>query len=432
MENQSLSEALASTETATAETTPATSGETTVTATDQSAADSSLQTNESVEAKTETTEDHPDEAGDTVDKVREWGKNWQSSFKAKSTEYDDLNGRYESAQSLLTNLGGESQLKIMAPLLEKAREIPRSPQEVESWSEGMWGSMKQSMLPTQVEGLRAEAAWSYINDPVGVRQITQALYGAEGQQLPANLPDVIKEFVAAYVADPTVIDVLRPEESPEQRLQRQQWEASLKERDERDRLRNEQFQKMETESHQRIAQQTMSQVLTVGLGGRAEVKKQFGLEFHENGDTPEMAAFNRRLSDRYDRIVTQALMSDSQLSQLCNSAEYLAGQKDDTQRKRAMDQYGPEIKQRVTKLCTDIAKDLAEDRKFLDPAYSDRAKAANLKDLPAQIGGGTGGTVSQPALAGMPDPIGNPMGFQKWLEQQYAAQPRGPAILTAG
>lgn len=428
--NETLGNALTSVETST-EATPSPAQTEQPPVTDQSteSTDSSLQTSESVELKpdTDTTEQTPEQIA-TAKREHDFGE--------LRSHRDTLVSENAALRQQFDTFGGESQLKIMAPLLEKAREIPRSPQEIESWSEGMWGSMRQSMLPTQVEGLRAEAAWSYINDPVGVRQITQALYGAEGQQLPADLPDVIREFVTAYLADPTVVDILRPDETPDQKLQRQQYEARERERDERDRTRDEQFQKIETENHKRISEQTMSQVLQVGLGGRAEVKKQFGLEFHENGDTPEMAAFNRRLSDRYDRIVTQALMSDAQLSQLCNSAEYLAGQKDESQRKRAMDQYGPEIKQRVTAVCTQIAKDLAEDRKFLDPASSDRAKAANLKDLPAQVLGGNGGqSQGVSGIGKLPDPIADPVGFQRAvakLAQERQTAQRTPGILQAG
>jgi hypothetical protein len=145
------------------------------------------------------------------------------------------------------------------------------------------------------------------------------------------------------------------------------------------------------------------------LAPRAEVKKQYGLEKSEK-DTPEISSFKERASRRYDQMSTLMLSADAQLNNLASAAEALAGQKDDKQRARAGSQYAPLIEARTRAVCAQVAKDLAEDLRLLSPELSDRAKAENLKDLPAQVLGSSASSAPSSGidLVGMPDPATNP------------------------
>lgn len=420
-ESQSLSEALSNEGTEmVAETTPAASSEEIVPAIDQSATDSSLSTSESVEVKPDETQPKPEgEAAQAVEpkaveQLREWGNGLERDLK--------------TAQASLAKYGGEANLNILAPVLQKANELPQNP---EVWANEMWDAVGQSFVPDQVKALKSEAAWSYLQDPVSQRMIVETVF-------PGVTPELIQEFAAAYQIDPSIMDILRPEETPQQRTTRLTQETREKEREAQYQTVQEQNERRDAEFEQLQAQQVMGSVFVTGLSPRAEVKKQFGLEYQKSDrDTPEIAAFKERQSSRYDRMVREALMSDRELNQLANSAERWAKEKNPAHRQRASDQFAPEMARRTRALCAQIAKDLAADLKLFSPELSDQIKANNLKDLPAHVLGSSPSGVQSSGydLSGMPDAEKEPRKFQAWAEglaRQEQARQRTPALMQSG
>ena len=350
-ENESLSDVLTDTETPA----PAASGEQAET---EQTADSSLtQQAESAE--------QPKTEPEGIDKVRAWGKGLE-------TDLNTLRGQIDG-------YGGESHLSIMKPVLELTQEVPMSQPELEAWGDKAWQTFSQVMSPEQTKQLADAAAWSYLTDPQSAAVISESLYGVT--------PEVLRTLTSLYKQDPEgVMAVLRPNETFEQRQMRERYEAAEAERNQREAQRDAQFKQIENERQAFQSQQVMGEVYK-GLNARAEVKKQFGLEFEKKAnDTPEIAAFKERASARYDRMIQSALSSDSELNRLANQAEYLAKQVHPQMRQRAVDQFAPLIEQRTRKVCAEIAKDLVADWSLLAPGFSDRTKADNLKDLPAQLG----------------------------------------------
>jgi len=309
----------------------------------------------------------------------------------------------------------------MQPLLEKAAEFPGTPQEVEKWAGETLQAINESFIPAQAQALRSEAAWSYLNDPASQRVIAEQLYGQ------GVTPELISSLVAAYRENSGILD-----ETPEQetfRQQREQMEAQLREI-------QEQQQTRETEVKQFQTQQIMGEVIKTSLMPQTEVKKQFGLEFQKNGqDTPEIASWKERQSARYDRMPTAALMRDNELHRLANQAEALAGLTDQ-HRQRVMTQLMPMMEQRIRKVCSEVAQDLAQDLVLFAPELADRAKAQNLNGLPPQIAGTRSGvSPTGRDLSGMPDPLTDPRGFQVWVAKMAKAEgvaARTPGILQAG
>jgi len=435
MPNESLSEALESaTETVAEVPAPAASSEQTESATTESATDNSLQANESVEAKPEeTTEAKTDDQvtaqaePDGIAKIRTWGEGLETDLKA--------------LQAKLGEFGGESNLQIMAPMLQKAAEIPLNG-DTEKWSGEMWQAVSQSLVPAQVDALRSQAAWDYLIDPASAATIAKDLYGEK------MTPELLKEFAVAYERDPTVLELLRPDETPEARAVRERYEADNATQEAKNKQVADQLQKIEDDNHERVYTQTMTQALQVGLAPRAEVKKQFGLEFQKSDqDTPEIAAFKERTSKRYDQIVTLKLGSDPEMNRLSDAAQSWANQKDETrngqrvdrsaQRQKAVTDFAPMIEQRTRAICSQVAKELKEDLKFLSPELSDQAKANNLRDLkPNVLGGGASvAGASGVDFTNMPDPISNPRGHAAWVSKMFQAQnaeARTPPILQAG
>lgn len=426
--NDSLSEALTGTETVVDAPAPVASDEQTD-STDQSAADSSLIANESAEEQAKPEETPKDDAAKPEAKaeaepsqgekhLREWGNGLETDLKA--------------LQGKIAEVGGEGHLQIMAPVLAKAQELPGDGPGLEMWSKEMFSALEGSLVPAQVKALRDEAAWSYLLDPGSAKVIAESLYGD------GTTPDLLRDLVQAFKVDPTILDVLRPEETVEQREARQASEARERARDEEIKTIKAEGEKRDADALKVETQRTMTGVFQVALAPRAEIKKQYGLEFQASDkDTPEIASFKERQSNRYDRLVVLALQADSEMNRLSNAAEYLAGQKDERQRQRANAQFGPQLEQRTRTICAQVAKDLAADLKLLSPEFSDRTKAQNLKDLPAQVLGSTAstGATSGFDLTDMPDPTRDPRGHAAWVSKMIAAdaaQRRTPPILQAG
>src|SRR5947207_4598587 len=116
-------------------------------------------------------------------------------------------------------------------------------------------------------------------------------------------PELLREFAEAYKRDPSVVGLFRPEETPEARAVREKYEADNQAQEAKNKEVATQLQRIEDERNDGFYKQTMTQTLQVGLAPRAEVKKQFGLEFQKSDqDTPEIAAFKERASKRYDDI----------------------------------------------------------------------------------------------------------------------------------
>lgn len=397
--------------------------------TDQSATVDPPQTEETTEAepKPETkTEETPELTPDQIAQAKK-DQDFQELRTHKTTLETELTGMRQK----LGEYGGESHLQIMQPLLKVAAEIPRTEQEMETWSGNAWKAAQASLLPAQIDGLQTEAAWAYMNHAKGQRAMYKALYG-EGVT-----PDIIREFVDSYNADPSVMDLLRPDEDADQK-------AFRLVQAEKDRISQERIQQLEDGNkrqdelfQKQQAQTVMTKAAEVGFAPRAEVKKQFGLEFHKNGDTPEIASFKQKVDARYDKIATLMLMNDPQLNHLWTAAEYLAGQKDDAQRQRANSQYAPQIQERVRAVCTQVAQDLAEDLKLFSPGLSDQARVKDLKDLPANVAGG-GTTVAVTSgidLSDMPDPVRDPRGHSAWVSKKIAEDAKRrstPGILQVG
>jgi uncharacterized protein YvpB len=65
------------------------------------------------------------------------------------------------------------------------------------WSQGCVDDpLRQTLLPVQVDAMKSQAAWGYLNDPASQRVITESLYG-EGVT-----PEAIAEFAKAYRENP--------------------------------------------------------------------------------------------------------------------------------------------------------------------------------------------------------------------------------------
>lgn len=343
---------------------------------------------------------------------------------------DTLEKELSEFRGKVDRLGGESHLQIMAPVLEKAMEIPSTAQERERWSGETWQAMNQSFLPEQVSALKSEAAWSFLQDPASQRVIVSDLYGQD------VTPELLQTLIQAYRTDPSI--VYDPNETLEQRAYREQQEAREAQTQAQLRALTEQNEKREAESQAIQTQQVMGDVLKVSLAPITEIKKQFGLEFQKtDGDTPEIASWKERQSARYDRIVRAAIAADSEANRISNQAEYLAKQKDQSQRQRATNDMAPIMEQRIRKICSEVAKDLAADLSLFAPGISDRAKGETLKGLQPQVlgGGGANANASGYDLSDMPDPINNPRGFEVWVQKRIgadAAARNTPGILNAG
>ena len=361
----------------------------------------------------------------------------QLDFKALRTQKQALEADVTALRGTLEKVGGESQLRIMEPFLQVAMEVPRSEPELDQWSPKAWGALKSTLVPEQVHAMQTEATSEYTQSPQGQLEICRVLFG-NGGDIPPEMPRVLAEMAQAYLADPTIIDILRPDETPESRNIRLAAEA--KERAANERIAQLEKVGAETEklNQQTALQQTMAQVYQVALAPRVEVKKQFGLEFQKTAnDTPEIAGFKERASKRYDQITTLLLGTDPEMVRLSNQAEYLANQKDANMRDRAKAQFTPLLEQQTRKICAQVAKELAEDLKLFSPELSDQAKAAALKGLPAQVLGGGAPTSAKSGfdLTGMPDPINDPRGYANWVGKRMAeanGAERTPAILAAG
>lgn len=336
----------------------------------------------------------------------------------------------------LDGYGGEATLNIMQPFLKVAAEMPRTEPELDDWQNKAWTTLKGTLLPAQVSALQTQATAEYTASPAGQREILRQLFG-NGGEVPAELPKAIAEFAAAYIANPYVIDLIRPDETEDARVIRETTEAREKLRDEEIARLTADNTKRDTEAQKQQSVQVMTRAAEVGFAPRAEIKKQFGLEFHQNGDTPEISAFKKEASDDYDEMVTLRLLNDPQLNQLWTAAEYLANQKDESQRQRAIAQYAPQIQERTRAVCSQVGQRLANRLKLLSPGLSDQARVKDLKNLPANItGGGTTASVSNGFdLSDMPDPTTNPRGHAAWVAKKMAedaSRRNTPAILQAG
>lgn len=424
----SLGEMLQSTETATIAATPDTAPvEPTQPITDQSATVDPPAVAD--EVKTEAEQPKPETTEPPTLEQQAQAKAEQD-FKQLREHKATLETELTGMRAKLNEYGGESHLQIMQPLLKLAAEIPRSEMEMDTWSEGMWKAVNSSLLPAQADALRVEAGWSYLRDPQGQQQVCKALYGD------GVTPEIIKEFVGHYKADPTVMDLLRPEETDEQKSYRLSQETREQASQQRIQQLEDSAKKAEAAAEKQAAQQVMTRTAEVGFAPRAEIKKQFGLEFHQNGDTPEIASFKQRVDARYEKLTTLTLMNDPQMNQLWSFAEELAKQKDPQQRQR-VDGYMLQIQERTRAVCAEVAKELAEDLKLFSPELSDQARVKGLKDLPANVAGGNParGASSGFDLSDMPDATTNPRGYEAWVSRKMAenAQQRGtPAILQAG
>jgi hypothetical protein len=350
-------------------------------------------------------------------------------FRSLREQKTTLETELQTVRSRLDEFGGETHLGLMQPILERALEVPRTKEEVDQWSQGMDEALSQTLLPAQVDALRSRAAWGYLNDPESQRVIAESLYG-EG-----ITPEVLATLAQAYRDIPDLLDRLRPDETWEEREAREKVEARDKERDAQLKAIQERDEKREAEFQAQEVQRTMGEVFQIGLSPRAEVKKQYGLEFQKSDkDTPEIGAFKERASRRYDQMSTLALERDQELNRLAHTAEQWARDKDPRRRSLANTKFAPLMEQRTRQVCASVAKDLAEDLKLFSPELSDRAKAENLKDLPAQVLGSSASSAPSSGIdfSGMPDPATNPRAYEQWvakLTAEAARTQRTPAIL---
>lgn len=340
-----------------------------------------------------------------------------------------LETELSEVRTTLEKYGGNEYLDIMSPFLQQAQQLPRTDAEVESWAPQAWTALETSMLPTQIQGLRAEAAWGYLRDPAGIKAVVTSLFGD------TVTPQAIQEFAKAYAVDPSIMDVLRPNESESERTSRLANEEREKKLQESQKEVDDRLAKIENEAHQVEFQRTMGKVFEVALAPRADIKKQFGLDYQKNEtDTAQMSSFRQRLSARYDDLVSSKLMHDPELNRLANTAEFLAKEKNEQQRQRAGTQFAPNMQQRVRAVCAQVAKDLAEDLSLF--SSPDQAKAEQLKDLPAQVAGSRSqkSTTSGFDLSDMPDPS-DERKYGAWVTRKMAedaARRRTPAVLAAG
>lgn len=416
-ENTLLGEALTGTETAQGAATP---GPAQAEQTQPEATDPSAQTPDSSLQALEPGEQAKPEQPETQAEL---------DFKGLREQKTTLETELSGLRTKLDAFGGESHLELMQPVISRAMEIPRTSEEASRWGAEMFQDLGQVLMPPQMHALKSQAAWAYINHPESAGVITQSLYG-EGVT-----PTLLESLVAAHRADPTILDVLKPYgETEEQQRAREAGEERERQRDAEIKQLKESEDRRAAEVQAFYTQQTMTAVFQTGLAPRAEVKKQYGLEFQKSDkDTPEISAFKERSDRRYDVMTNFLLGGDAELKRLTSQAEYLAGQPNEQVRQRAATQFAPAIEKRTRIICSQVAKELAQDLTLFSPELSDRAKAEALKDLPPQVlGGSPQGNGQGLNLAGMPDAATDLIGFQKWLAKNFPAAPQGPAILTAG